>query len=120
MKDIETRKDLEKLLTEFYKIAIVDREIGHHFDDLDLELHLPIIVNFWEKVIFGKPVYFGDPVAIHKSLHEIALLKIEHFQRWLKIFCSKVDELFAGKKAENIKLRAETIARSLNRNLNGN
>ena len=120
MKDIETREDLEFLLSEFYKIATKDTEIGHHFDDLDLETHLPIIINFWQKILFGAPVYFGNPPAVHKFLNELSPLKPEHFQRWFAIFSRKVDELFAGETAENAKLRAKMIAHSLNQNLNKN
>ena len=120
MKDIETREDLEYLLSEFYKIATKDSEIGHHFDDLDLELHLPVIVDFWEKVLFGKPVYFNNPLTVHEFLHELSPLKPEHFQQWVKIFSAKIDELFAGKTADNAKLRAQMIAHSLNQNLNRN
>lgn len=118
MKDIETREDLETLLTEFYKIAVIDRKIGHHFDDLDLETHLPIIVDFWEKVLFGNPIYFGNPLAVHQILHEKSPLKLEHFQRWFEIFSRTVDALFAGETADNAKVRAKMIAHSLNQNLN--
>ncbi len=118
MRDIETREDLETLLTEFYKIAAIDREIGHHFAGLNLETHLPIIVNFWEKILFGKLVYFGNPLAVHQTLHGKSPLEFEHFQRWFEIFSQTVDELFAGKTADDAKLRAKMIAHSLNRNLN--
>ncbi len=118
VRDIETRADLEKLLAEFYKAATADREIGHHFAGLDLASHLPVIVNFWEKVLFGKAVYFGNPLAIHRMLHEKSLLKTEHFQRWAEIFQQTIDELFIGETAENAKLRAKMIAHSLNQNLN--
>lgn len=118
MNDIETRADLEFLLVEFYKIAIVDEEIGHHFAKLDLVSHLPIIVDFWEKVLFGKPVYFGNPLFVHQNLNEIAPLKPSHFGRWLKIFSWTVDKLFAGQTAENAKLRAGMIANSLNQRIN--
>lgn len=118
MKDIETRGDLETLLTEFYKIATVDEEIGHHFDDLDLETHLPIIVDFWEKVLFGKQIYFGNPLAVHQILHKKSPLKLEHFQKWFQIFSRTVDTLFAGETADAAKLRAKMIAHSLSQNLN--
>src|SRR5215211_5321276 len=118
MKDIETRRDLEKLLAEFYKIAPNDLEIGHHFDDLDLESHLPVIVDFWEKVLFGKPVYFGNPLVVHQKLHEKFPLKLEHFRRWVEIFGSTVDKLFGGEMAENAKFRAAMIAHSLNQRIN--
>jgi len=117
-RDIETREDLDYLLTEFYKIAPNDAEIGHHFDGVDLEAHLPIIVDFWEKVLFGKPVYFSNPLLIHQKLHEKFPLKLEHFRRWVEIFSATVDRLFVGETAENAKLRAKMIAHSLNQKLN--
>ncbi|MET0754306.1 MAG: group III truncated hemoglobin [Pyrinomonadaceae bacterium] len=118
MKDIETREDVETLLTEFYKISTKDAEIGHHFDDLDLVSHLPIIVNFWEKILFGKPVYFGNPMIVHQVLNEKFPLKPEHFHRWVEIFNRTVDAHFAGEQAENAKARAVVIAQSLNQRLN--
>ena len=118
MKDIENRKDLEFLLSEFYKIAIKDEMIGHHFVELDLEIHLPVIVDFWEKTLFKKPVYFGNPLAIHKILHDKNPLTPEHFRRWIDIFKQKVDENFAGEMAENAKSRAEMIGKSLDQRLN--
>jgi hemoglobin len=122
MKDIETREDLEILLTEFYTIATTDKEIGHHFTDLNLTAHLPIIVDFWEKVLFGKPVYSGNPLSIHLRLNQKTPLKFEHFVRWFEIFTRTIDKLFTGETAENAKLRAKMIAHSLNQriNLDGN
>lgn len=118
MKDIKTRQDLEKLLNEFYAIAMQDEQIGHHFRDLDLKTHLPVIINFWEKVLFGNPVYFGNPLQIHYQLYEKSPLKPEHFRRWIEIFNQTVDENFVGTQAENAKLRAKMIAHSLNQRLN--
>ena len=117
MKDIETRQDLELLLTEFYKVAIEDSVIGHHFNDLDLESHMPVIVDFWEKVLLGKPVYYGNPLTVHKKLHDKSELTLEHFQRWVEIFHAKVDEHFDGEIADAAKLRAKMIAHSLNQRL---
>jgi hemoglobin len=118
MKDIETRADVEHLLAEFYKIAIADAEIGHHFTELDLPSHLPVIVDFWEKILFGNPVYFGNPLQTHQYLHEKSPLKPEHFRRWVEIFARTVDAHFAGEQAENAKLRAKMIAHSLNQRIN--
>lgn len=117
-RDIETREDLEFLLSEFYKIVPFDAEIRHHFDDVDLPAHLPIIVDFWEKVLFGKPVYFNNPLAVHQKLHEKFHLEPQHFRRWVDIFSQTVDKFFSGETAENAKLRAEMIAQSLNQKIN--
>jgi hemoglobin len=118
-RDIETRADLEYLLMEFYKIAIYDAEIGHHFADMDLASHMPIIVDFWEKVLFGSPVYFNNPLAVHQKLHERFPLKFEHFVRWVEIFGETVDRLFSGEMADAAKVRAKMIGHSLNQRLNG-
>lgn len=118
MKDIETREDLEFLLDEFYKIAPNDAEIGHHFKDTELKTHLPLIVNFWEKVLFGRQIYFGNPMPVHQMLHSKSPLTFSNFQRWLEIFNNTIDKFFIGKNAENAKLQAEKIARSLYKNLN--
>jgi hemoglobin len=117
-KDIETRADLEMLLAEFYKTVPFDAEIGHHFEDIDLASHLPIIVDFWEKILFGKQVYFGNPLQVHQQINEKSPLKLEHFQKWFEIFSATIDEMFTGETAENAKLRAKMIAHSLNQNLN--
>jgi hemoglobin len=118
VKDIESRADVEHLLSEFYTVALVDPMIGHHFAELDLESHLPVIVDFWEKVLFGKHIYFGNPLFVHKILHEKSPLTLEHFKRWVEIFSETVDANFSGDMAENAKLRAKMIAHSLNQRLN--
>ena len=118
MRDIKTREDLEFLLTGFYEVATKHEQIGHHFAELDLVSHLPVIVDFWEKILFGKPVYFGNPLLIHQKINEIFPLKSEHFERWLEIFSQTVDKFFTGETAENAQLRARMIAHSLNQRIN--
>ena len=118
MEDIRTRSDLEKLLYNFYEVATEDEMIGHHFDDLDWEAHLPVFVDFWEKTLFDKPGYFGNPLSVHQEVHAKSKLTEEQFQRWLKIFRETVDRLFEGSNAENAKSKAAVIAKSLNQRLN--
>ena len=118
-RDIETREDLFTLLTEFYQIAIPDAEIGHHFVDMDLESHLPVIVDFWEKALFSRPVYYGNPLAVHQVLHEKAPLEHDHFARWVEIFDATVDRLFAGEMADKAKDIAARVAGSLHMRLAG-
>jgi hemoglobin len=115
-RDIETRSDIELLLGEFYSVAMTDLKIGHFFTRvvrLDLKTHIPVITDFWEKVLFGNPVYFGNPMSVHQHLHEKSPLEKEHFDRWLEIWIETVDRLFAGETAENAKAKAAVIAKSL-------
>jgi hemoglobin len=115
-RDIETREDLEQLLTEFYSVAMTDAKIGYYFTciaQLDLKTHLPVITDFWEKVLFGKPVYFRNPMIIHHELHEKSPFEKEHFDRWLEIWTATIDRLFRGETADKAKDKAATIARAM-------
>lgn len=115
-KDIETRADIDNLMNRFYVRAFNDDTIGYIFTDvarLDLEHHLPVIGDFWETLLFGTGNYQKhgrNPLQIHGQLSLKTPLQLKHFQRWLEIFRATVDETFAGKRAEFIKLRAEAIA----------
>ncbi len=117
--DIANRADIEHLLDEFYKVLIYDPDIGHHFDGLDLVAHMPVIADFWEKNLFGSPVYFNNPLTVHQKLHERSPLLSEHFVRWVSIFNDTVDRLFAGEMATIAKSRAGAIGQSLDQRLNG-
>ena len=67
MSDLETRADIDRLLRRFYGKALVDEVIGWLFTDvahLDVEQHLPQIGNFWEQVLFQRPVYVGRSAAL--------------------------------------------------------
>ncbi len=115
-KDIETRADIDDLMNRFYSRAVRDETIGYIFTDvarLDLQHHLPVIGDFWETLLFGTDNYQKrgrNPLQIHALLNQKTPLTAKHFRRWLEIFQAAVDESFAGRRADFIKLRAEAIA----------
>jgi hemoglobin len=120
MKDIENRTDIETLMTKFYSKALLDQTIGYIFTDvakLDLEHHLPIIVDFWEMILFGtvdfQSKYKRSPMQRHIELNEKEPLVSAHFTTWLKLFDSTVDESFAGEKADLAKFRAKAVANTM-------
>jgi hemoglobin len=116
MDDIATRADIDHLLRAFYATAMVDPEIGYFFTDvarLDLEAHLPRIGDFWEQVLLQRPVYVGNPMAVHVHLHGASPLTTSHFDRWLRLWAEAVDASFAGQVAEEAKRRAAIIAESM-------
>lgn len=113
MKDIETRYDINELMHAFYAKAMQDEEIGFYFTEvipLNLEQHLPVIVSFWENVLFGADSYQGNPMKVHEHIHKLSAFTEKHFNRWLYLFHLTVDELFKGDNAERIKQRATSIA----------
>jgi hemoglobin len=117
-RDIESRNDIERLMVEFYSVALDDETIGRHFIDMDLAEHLSAIVDFWEKALFARPVYFGNPLLVHQKFHEKWAMIPEHFVRWVEIFVGTVDKLFEGETAEKAKYQARMVADSLSQRLN--
>jgi len=123
MNDIETRQDLIDLMVDFYELAFADETIGYIFTDvakMDLDEHLPVIVDFWESMVLGTGSYQErgrNPMLIHRQLAEKTPLLSEHFDRWLQLFERSVNRRFAGEKAEIIKQRAASIAERMVANI---
>ena len=119
--DIESRKDIEMLMSRFYEKLLVDDKVGFIFNDvvkIDLESHLPILADFWETTIFHKAVYKGNVLKIHQDLSNKVPLTNSHFDRWLNLFNESVDELFKGNTADQFKIKALSIATVMRIKLN--
>lgn len=113
MNDIETKQDLEILLSKFYSKLLCDETISYIFTDvakIDLESHLPKIIDFWNLSLLGKGDYSNNVMKIHLDLNAEENLNENHFKTWLNTFNLTVDENFSGKNAEIIKTKALSIA----------
>lgn len=114
MKDIQHRDDIALLVNEFYKKVVPDKLIGHFFTRVvhfSWEEHIPIMISFWDSVLFATPGYKGNPMAKHIQLDTLYPLDPLHFDRWLYLWQQTVRELFAGDKANEAIDRAHSIAR---------
>ena len=113
MQNIETKQDLEILLSKFYSKLLSDKTISYIFTDvakINLESHLPKIIDFWNLSLFGKGDYSNNVMKIHLDLNAEEKLHEKHFKTWLNHFYETVDENFSGKNAEIIKTKALSIA----------
>lgn len=113
MNDITERKDLELLMSEFYKKLLDDNYIGYIFNDvagINIQEHLPHIVDFWEQNILNSGSYRNNVLKIHLDLNVRVRLTENHFDIWLTHFNDTVDGNFSGANAEKIKTRALSIA----------
>ncbi|HEY0679214.1 MAG TPA: group III truncated hemoglobin [Chitinophagaceae bacterium] len=111
--DIENKQDIVLLINSFYNRVRANEIIGYIFNDIakvDWEHHLPVMYDFWESVLFHTGPYAGNPMIVHKKLHQRHPLNPAHFAEWLKLFNATVDDLFEGLNAELIKQRAASIA----------
>jgi hemoglobin len=120
VRDIEDRADCERLVRAFYARALVDPMIGWIFVDvakLDLEEHVPVITSFWETMLLGAGSYSRGAFGPHLALHTRANLRGAHFDRWLVLWRTTVDELFAGERAELAKAHAVRVGKAFHRRL---
>ena len=121
-RDLQDRSDIAELVGEFYRRAFEDPLIGPIFTDIarmDLDHHLPIMCDFWETVLFNARLYRRNALQVHLVLGARFPLGQEHFDRWLTLWVSNVDEHFTGEKAELAKTQARRIAGSILRRLQG-
>jgi len=112
-KEISSRQDIEQLIIAFYEKVKPDPTIGFIFTEIipiNWEHHIPVIVDFWESVLLDNPVYQKNAMEVHYHLNNQMPLQKAHFDTWLTLFSSTVDELFEGKIASLAKTRAKSIA----------
>ena len=111
--DITSRADIERVVDAFYDLVQADDRLGPIFNDVakvDWDAHLPKMYDFWEAVLFGAAGFKGNPLAAHRVLARRTPLTADAFDRWLALFHSTVDRLFAGPVADEAKLRASRVA----------
>lgn len=120
-RDMQDRRDIATLVNQFYKKAMADEAIGFIFTEvakLDLTEHAPKIIDFWDRILFGGREYQGNPLSVHRVLHNKIPLTPRRFQRWLHLFHETIDELFGGENAERLKHVSQGIAENMATALN--
>jgi hemoglobin len=113
--DIRNLDDIMRFVDEFYKKVGTDDVIGPVFNAViqDWTPHLNKMYKFWNAVLFGVPGFKGNPFAKHAQLPITGL----HFDHWLLLFRSTIDEHFEGPMATDAKNRAELMANMFLRRL---
>lgn len=105
--DIIDREDVMKFVDRFYDKVKIDGLLGPAFAHVNWPRHLPIMYNFWSSMLLDDQSYRGNPLQRHLDLP----IGTEHFSRWLELFQETIDENFVGLNAEEVKMRAQAIAR---------
>jgi hemoglobin len=104
--DIASRTDIVTLVDSFYEKVRADNLLAPLFSHVDWPKHLPVMYDFWSSMILGDQSYHGNPFQKHLHLN----LKSAYFDLWLSLFYQTVDERFSGWNADEIKVRAKSIA----------
>ena len=106
--DISSLDQIQILVNSFYEKVRKDDELGPIFEKhiQDWKAHLHRMYQFWERLLFGKETYQGNPFEKHLPLP----IEKQHFGIWVQLFTDTVNEHFAGPSAEKSKQLARNIA----------
>ncbi|GAA5031202.1 hypothetical protein GCM10011506_21250 [Marivirga lumbricoides] len=116
-KEILTIEDIEFLVNSFYGKVREDEILSPIFNDKignRWPEHLEKMYSFWQTVLLQENTYHGRPFAPHAKL----LIDDKHFNRWLKLFYTVIDENFIGDKAQEAKWRANKMAEMFHHKIN--
>ncbi len=114
--DLDNRERVECFVRRFYAGLLEDPVLAPIFLDVarvDLEVHLPHIIDYWSKLLLGDSNYRRHTMNIHRRLHGKQALQTADFERWLGHFLEAVDGGWSGPKAERAKRVATAIAANM-------
>ncbi len=119
--ELATRADVELLVRSFYRYAAMDELLGPIFSAAHVNwgAHVATLTDFWAWQLLGERAYTGHPLRAHEPVHARTPFADAHYERWLDLFVSTVDENFVGDTAELAKHRATKMATALRKLLNG-
>ena len=107
--DISSIEDIRLLVDTFYGRVRKDKLIGPIFIGAIQDRwpeHLDKMYRFWQTVLMEEHTYFGSPFPPHARMP----LEKSHFDTWLGLWHTTVDELFNGTRADEAKWRASRMA----------
>ncbi|MGV8992529.1 MAG: group III truncated hemoglobin [Flavobacterium sp.] len=108
-KDIQDLNDIKLLVNTFYGKVRENPMLKDIFNTIIQDRwpeHLAKMYNFWQTVLLEEHTYYGSPFVPHAKLP----VDLEHFDKWLLLFSSTVDDLFEGEKAEKAKWQGQRMA----------
>lgn len=119
--ELTTRTDVELLVRSFYRYAAMDELLGPIFSAAHVawDDHVATLTDFWSWQLLGERGYTGHPLRAHEPVHARTPFADSHYERWLDLFVSTVDEHFVGDNAELAKHRATKMASALRKLLTG-
>jgi hemoglobin len=106
--DIQTIEDIQLLVNTFYTRVQQNELLAPIFASKisDWTPHLEKMCRFWQTILLHQHTYSGSPFPPHASLP----IEQMHFDQWLLLWHTTVDEFFEGSVASEAKKRGELMA----------
>lgn len=114
--DLDAPEPIRDFVHRFYRRLLDDPLMAPVFLDVaevDLDEHLPIIEQYWRKMLLGEQGYQRHTIRKHRAVHHKAPLRGEHFERWLQHFHETLNDYYQGPFTD----RARHIAARVMHNL---
>ena len=119
--DLDSKENIEQFINQFYEKVLVDDLLAHIFTDvaqIDVNVHIPIIRSYWEKLLLGKKEYKRHTMNIHRDVHAKFPLSEKEFERWLSLFKQTIADGYTGPKSDRAVEIASSIAFNMDVSLN--
>jgi hemoglobin len=118
--DLDSRSRIHNAVVSFYRELVMDDLLGPVFEEVaevDWSLHIPLLIDYWCRVLLGHKTYQGAILVAHRHVHELQALTADHFDQWYELWVMTIDQEWAGPSADKAKAHAARIATSLARQL---
>ncbi len=118
--DLTSRKHIHDLVVGFYRELIMDEVLGQIFEEVaevDWSKHIPLLIDYWCRVLLGHQTYRGAILVAHRHVHDQQAFTADHFDRWYRFWVATIDQTWAGPSAEKAKSHAARVGGSLARQL---
>jgi hemoglobin len=120
--DLDSRAHIHDLVVDFYREVVFDDLLEPIFGEVaevDWERHIPLLIDYWCRVLLHQPGYDGSILDAHAHLHSLEPLRPELFDRWYQLWATSVDSRWSGPIAETAKHHAVRIGGTLARRIPG-
>ena len=110
---LDSRDAITLLVHSFYTRVKADALLGPIFNNVEnfsWEVHIPIMIDFWETVLLDAAKYRGQTMRKHIELHRRSPLLPEHFERWKQLFYETLDSQFEGPQVEEAHRKVEAMS----------
>lgn len=117
MTDLDSRERVCQFVDAFYARMLRDPVLAPIFvdiADIQLEVHLPHIKNYWCKLLLGETDYRRHTMNIHRALNQKRPLTGADFEQWISVFeRTLLEERYSGLQADKARRVANTIAANM-------